>query len=112
MSEVTADHTHDDHTHADHTHAEETPKDATAFLIVMRKDGSFFATADLAEPVSIERAANRQDMKHGCQDILDIINYSDQANMTAGLIMELSKPKEEETVSGSIREALDERGIL
>jgi hypothetical protein len=43
---------------------------------------------------------------------LDIISYSDQANMTSGLIMDFLAPKEEETVAGSIREALDERGIL
>jgi hypothetical protein len=106
MSEATADHTNEDHTH------EEVSNDATAFLIVKRQDGSFFATADLGEAIKIDRAANRQDMKHGCQDILDIISYSDQSNMTAGLIMEILKPKEEETVAGSIREALDERGIL
>ena len=96
----------------DHTHEEAVSNDATAFLIVKRQDGSFFATADLGEAIKIDRVANRQDMKHGCQDILDIISYSDQSNMTAGLIMEILKPKEEETVAGSIREALDERGIL
>ena len=96
----------------DHTHEETVSNDATAFLIVKRQDGSFFATADLGEAIKIDRVANRQDMKHGCQDILDIISYSDQSNMTAGLIMEILKPKEEETVAGSIREALDERGIL
>jgi hypothetical protein len=96
----------------EHTHEEEVSNDATAFLIVKRQDGSYFATADLGEPVKIDRVANRQDMKHGCRDILDIINYSDEANMTASLILEILKPKEEETVAGSIREALDERGIL
>ncbi len=96
----------------EHTHEEEVPNDATAFLIVKRQDGSYFATADLGEPIKIDRVANRQDMKHGCRDILDIISYSDEANMTAGLILEILKPKAEETVSGSIREALDERGIL
>ena len=96
----------------EHTHEEKAPNDATAFLIVRRQDGSFFATADLGEPINIDRVATRQDMKHGCRDILDIINYSDQSNMTAGLIMVILKPEEEETVSGSIREALDERGIL
>lgn len=96
----------------DHTHEEELTSDATAFLIVKRQDGSFFATADLGESIKIDRVATRQDMKHGCQDILDIIVYSDQANMTASLILEVLKPKEEETVAGSIREALDDRGIL
>ena len=85
---------------------------ATAFLIVRRQDGSFFATPDLSEVISIEQTASRQDIKHGCRDILDIINYSDEANMTADLILQALAPKEEETVAGSIREALDERGIL
>jgi hypothetical protein len=85
---------------------------ATAFLIVRRKDGSFFATPDLEEAISVDQIATRQDIKHGCRDILDIINYSDEANMTADLILQVLAPREEETVAGSIREALDERGIL
>ena len=94
------------------THEEEVESNATAFLIVKRQDGSFFATADLGEAIKIDRVANRQDMKHGCRDILDIINHSDEANMTASLIMQLLEPKQEETVSSSIREALEERDIL
>lgn len=88
------------------------PVYATAFLIIRRTDGGFFATADLGEPLTVDRVANRQDIKHGCRDILDIINYSDEASVTADLLLDLLKPPAEETVSGSIREALDERGIL
>ncbi len=91
---------------------EETTSDATAFLIVRRHDGTFYATANLAEDIKVERVANRQDMKHGCRDILDIINYSDEASVTAEVILDLLQPPAEETVAGSIREALDERGIL
>lgn len=92
--------------------SEEAANNATAFLVVKRQDGSFFATANLGEPINIDREATRQDMKHGCRDILDIINYSDEANMTIELLLDALAPKEAETVSGSIREALDERGIL
>jgi hypothetical protein len=92
--------------------SEETANNATAFLVVKRQDGSFFATANLGETINIDREATRQDMKHGCRDILDIINYSDEANMTVELLLDALAPKEAETVSGSIREALDERGIL
>jgi hypothetical protein len=92
--------------------SEDTTAYATAFLVVRRKDGSFFATPDLSEIISIDQTASRQDIKHGCRDILDIINYSDEANMTADLILQVLAPREEETVAGSIREALDERGIL
>jgi hypothetical protein len=92
--------------------SEEQKSDATAFLIVRRHDGTFYATADLGETISVDRVANRQDMKHGCRDILDIINYSDEASVTAGVLLDLLKPPAEETVAGSIREALDERGIL
>lgn len=88
------------------------PSHDSAFLIVKRHDGSYFATADLGESFELDRPANRQDIKHGCRDILDIINYSDEANMTADLILQVLAPKQEETVAGSIREALDERGIL
>lgn len=86
--------------------------DETAFLIIKRHDGSFYATPDLSTSVTVGRAATRQDMKHGCRDILDVINYSDEANITANAVFELLKPKAEESVPGSIREALDERGIL
>ena len=92
--------------------SEETLSDATAFLIVRRQDGTFYATADLGEAITVERAATRQDMKHGCRDILDIINYADEASVTAEVILDLLKPPAEETIAGSIREALDERGIL
>lgn len=96
----------------DTTIPEESANHLAAFLVVARHDGTFFATADLNEVITTDRVANRQDIKHGCRDILDIISYSDQANMTSGLIMDFLAPKEEETVAGSIREALDERGIL
>lgn len=92
--------------------AEVTATDTTAFLIVKRQDGSFYATTNLSHSFKVERVANRQDLKHGCRDILDIINYSDEANVTAEAVSRLLQPKPEETVSGSIREALDERGIL
>lgn len=92
--------------------SKEAANNATAFLVVKRQDGSFFATANLGEAINIDREATRQDMKHGCRDILDIINYSDEANMTVELLLDALAPKEAETVSGSIREALDERGIL
>ena len=91
---------------------EDLPIETTAFLIIKRQDGTFYATADINEPLTIERAANRQDMKHGCRDILDIINYSDEANITADVLLDLLRPPAQETVAGSIREALDERGIL
>lgn len=91
---------------------EEIPSDDTAFLIIRRHDGTFYATANLAEDIKVDRVANRQDMKHGCRDILDIINYSDEASVTAGVLLDLLQPPAEETVAGSIREALDERGIL
>ena len=89
-----------------------TASDETAFLVVKRHDGSFFATADFGDPVHIDRVATRTDIKAGCRDILDIIQTADQANMVAGMILDILKPKEVETVAGSIREALDERGIL
>ena len=95
------------------TETPETPElDETAFIIIRREDGAFYATTDLSQVFKVKRPANRQDVKHGCQDILDVINHADVANASAELILRQLMPKPEETVSGSIREALDERGIL
>jgi hypothetical protein len=91
---------------------EDTTSEETAFLIVRRQNGTFYATPNLDETITVDRVANRQDMKHGCRDILDIINYVDEAGVTAEVILDLLRPPAEETVAGSIREALDERGIL
>ena len=92
--------------------SEEKVSHETAFLIIRRHDGTFYATADLGEGVSLDRVANRQDIKHGCRDILDIISYSDASNLNTEAFLSVLKPEAPETVAGSIREALDERGIL
>ena len=92
--------------------SEEKVLHETAFLIIRRQDGTFYATADLGEAITLERVANRQDMKHGCRDISDIISYSDASNLNTEALLSVLKPEAPETVAGSIREALDERGIL
>lgn len=92
--------------------SEEKVLHETAFLIIRRQDGTFYATADLGEAITLGRVANRQDMKHGCRDILDIISYSDASNLNIEALLAVLKPEAPETIAGSIREALDERGIL
>lgn len=88
------------------------PEYEAAFIVVRRPDGTFFATSDLTLAVEVRRTANRQDIKHGCQDIYQLIVQSDQAFITLEGIQELLTPAPQETISGSIRGALDERGIL
>jgi hypothetical protein len=84
----------------------------TAFLVVRRKDGTYYATPLFNEPVEVENVATRGDIKHGCQEILEVISQTDTAQLLADLIIDRLQPAPAETVSGSIREALDERGIL
>lgn len=86
--------------------------ETTAFIVVLRPDGSYYATVDLSTAIEVEREATRYEIKRGCSDILDVINQSDTAKMAADMVIQALTPPEPETISGSIREALDERGIL
>jgi hypothetical protein len=86
--------------------------ETTAFIVVLRQDGSYYATVDLSTAIEVERDATRYEIKRGCSDILDVINQSDTAKMTAEMVIQAITPLQPETISGSIREALDERGIL
>ena len=86
--------------------------ETTAFIVVLRQDGSYYATVDLSTAIEVERDATRYEIKRGCSDILDVINQSDTAKMAAEMVIQAITPPQPETISGSIREALDERGIL
>ncbi len=90
------------------TSAKEPIKAKTAFMVVQAPNGSFYALNQLDTPVDAEHLATLQDMKVGCQEIRDAIYRTDIVNSVKALFA----PKPEEPVASSIREALDERGIL
>lgn len=80
----------------------------TAFMVVQGPNGAFYALNQLDTPVDVARVATLQDMKIGCQEIRDAIYRTDIVNSVKALL----EQKGEETVSSSIREALEERDIL
>lgn len=89
--------------------AEVTPiKAKTAFMVIQGENGAFYALNGLSTPVDVEHVATLQDMKIGCQEIRDAIYRTDIVNSVKALL----EPKAEETVSSSIRGALEERDIL
>ena len=49
----------------------EKPQGVTAFIIIKNPDGSWYATADLSQHLLVERKASLDDIKHGCQDVVD-----------------------------------------
>jgi hypothetical protein len=90
---------------------DDSPEFETAFIIAMRKDGSFFATVDVSTEFTIERRATRQDVKRGTQDILEVIQ---QGDLTAMIMTQIRAEGQSETekATSSIRQALSEKGIL
>ena len=90
------------------TPAKEPIKAKTAFMVVQALNGTYYALNQLDTPVDVEHMASLQDMKVGCQEIRDAVYRTDIVNSVKAILT----PKEPEPVSSSIREALDERGIL
>lgn len=86
----------------------ESIKAKTAFIVIQTESGSYYVLNKLDTPIDAQHLASLQDIKVGCQEVRDAIYRNDIVNsVIAGLA-----PKPVETVSSSIREALDERGIL
>jgi hypothetical protein len=83
----------------------------TAFIIAKRADGSFFATTNLNIDFELDREAKNSDIKHGCNDILTLLNNNDLANLILNKIASTSQ-SESERAASSIRQALSEKGIL
>lgn len=73
--------------------AENIPADdnggITAFIIVKRPSGDWYATADLSTTLTVDRQASLDDIKHGCQDIVDSMNQSAIAYQVLDLIKPL-----------------------
>lgn len=80
----------------------------TAFIVIQATNGTYYALNQLDTPIDVQHVASLQDMKVGCQEIRDAIYRTDIVNSVKAILT----PKTEEPVSSSIREALDERGIL
>jgi len=86
-------------------------KAETAFIIAKREDGSFFATTNLNIEFELDREAKNLDIKHGCNDILTLLENNDLANLILSKIAATSQ-SESERAASSIRQALSEKGIL
>lgn len=82
----------------------------SAFIIFKRPDGSFFATTDISTIATVTKTATVFDVKNGCQEILDTIR-------TDVLVAAIShamapEPTQQEKVASSIRNRLQQEGIL
>lgn len=83
----------------------------TAFIVGMRADGSFFATTNLTTELEIGRQAENSDIKHGCNDILTLLENNDLANLILTKLAATAQSESERTAS-SMRQVLSEKGIL
>jgi hypothetical protein len=83
----------------------------TAFIVVKRDDGSFFAYTDFGLELDINRLASRNDIKSGCREIFELIDSDDLANLVISKFPQAPAPESERTAS-SIRQALSDKGIL
>lgn len=89
----------------------EVPHYETAFLIVKRKDGTYFATIDFDHPLTLQKRANRQDIRNGCREIEEVLKNAVLAQTIITKLNEESATSTERATS-SIRQALSEKGIL
>ena len=83
----------------------------TAFLIIKDWDGSWRATTQVAEELTISREAFRHDVKTGCREIYELLAEDDLANAIANRISESNRPDSQRTAE-AIRHALADRDIL
>ena len=80
----------------------------TAYLVLVHKDGNVSATADLSLELAMEAEATIQDIKSSTVSLARVIDRNDIVEA----LLEALKGPEPEDVSGSIRKALEERGIM
>jgi hypothetical protein len=97
---------------SDVTEEIETPADAeTAFIVIKGKDGTWKATVDVASIFTIERPANRLDVKTGTREIHEFLSEDDIARYTAARISAQNQTDTERATEG-VRQALSDRDIL
>jgi hypothetical protein len=75
----------------------EKQKEAAAFIIVKKHDGSFYATVDLSTQLELDGPPTRLDIKHGCQDILDAVHREEVASSIMNLLTAISTQEAPET---------------
>lgn len=80
----------------------------TAYLVVIDKNGDSTATSDLSIELNMESEATLSDIKSSVTALAKIIDKND---LVEAILDGLRGPAKED-VSGSIRKALEERGIL
>lgn len=80
----------------------------TAFLLIKDWDGSWKATTDIALAMTIQRRANRNDVKTACRDIYMFLDNSDIASIIASKLSE-EKLSDTERAAQSVRQALSDR---
>jgi hypothetical protein len=83
----------------------------TAFLMIKDWDGIWKATTDLSLALTIERRANRNDVKTGCRDIHEFLNNVDVAAAVASKIS-AQNLSDTERAAQSVRQALSDRETL
>ena len=81
----------------------------TAFLIVKRLDGSFYATINLEQSLTLHKNASNRDIRLGCRDISDLLSQHEFAQV---IVDKLQPKSDSERATSSIRQALEDKGIL
>jgi hypothetical protein len=72
----------------------EQPSGVTAFIIIKKPAGDWYATADLSTNILVERQATMDDIKHGCQDVVDSMFQTNIAYQIMDLVQNHLKQQE------------------
>lgn len=89
--------------------SEETPDFETAFIIIGTSDGQYFATTELSEQFTINRTADRYDIKRACRELYDKLVVEEIAATTANM---MERPAPDEAARKSVKDALSKRNLL
>jgi hypothetical protein len=68
----------------------------TAFIIVKKPSGDWYATADLKTNIMVDRQATMDDMKHGCQDVVDSMFQTSIAYQVTEMVTAALKAQNQE----------------
>jgi uncharacterized protein with PhoU and TrkA domain len=79
-----------------------------AFLMVQEQDGSWTAVSDITQPFETERLASVLDIKHACQQVLDVVTAQEIADL---ILREIKQGYVEDSqrISASMRDAINRR---
>lgn len=80
----------------------------TAFLMIKDWDGTWKATTDVSMALTIERRANRNDVKTASRDIYNFLDNVDLATIVASKISS-QNVSDTERAAQSVRQALSDR---